>query len=78
MNRLNAYSRRLAAKASALSLALAAPVAFAQSTGGAIDVTGIVAKIEAQLGPIGLIGMAVLGVVVALVAFVWVRRSIRG
>lgn len=56
--------------------AMAAP-AFAQETGG-IDVTDIVAKINAQVGPVGLIGSAILVVVVGIAAFRWVRRAISG
>jgi|GEM_PF-3234001 len=58
-------------------VAVAMPlVASAQEAGdGAIDVGPTVAKIVAQLGPIGLIGTAILGVVVAIAAFKWIRRA---
>jgi len=41
-----------------------------------IDVTGIVTEIGAQAAPIGLIGVAVLGIAVALKAFKWVRAAL--
>jgi len=59
----------------AMASAMTAPAAFAQAT-DAVDVSVVTAKITAQLGPIGLIGVAVLGVVVAIMAFKWVRRSL--
>ena len=49
--------------------------AFAQAT-NAVDVSDVITKIGAQLGPIGLIGVAVLGVVVAVKAFKWVRGAL--
>ncbi|MDD5333646.1 MAG: major capsid protein [Rhodoferax sp.] len=52
---------------------LGAP-AFAVGT--AIDVTGPVADITAQLAPVGLVGGAVLGVFVAVKAYHWVRRAL--
>lgn len=55
--------------------AVATSPAFAQSN-GAVDVSDVLTKIGAQLGPIGLIGVAVLGVVVAVKAFQWVRRAL--
>ncbi len=61
--------------ASAAAATITTSPAFAQST-GAVDVADVVAKIGAQLGPIGLIGVAVLGVVVAVKAFQWVRRAL--
>lgn len=54
-------------------LALAAVASAAQAA--PIDVTGTVTAITDALVPIGLIGAAVLGVVVALKAFHWVRRA---
>lgn len=61
-------------------LALLAAVALASMQSQAamaagIDVTGTVTAITDALIPIGLIGAAVLGVVVALKAFHWVRRA---
>jgi hypothetical protein len=59
----------------ALSGALASSAgAFAQST-GAVDVTSTVSTISAQLTPIAAVGGAVLGVIVAIKAYKWVRRA---
>lgn len=49
--------------------------AGAAASAAAIDVTAVVTDIGAQLVPIGLIGLAVLGVFVAIKAFQWVRRA---
>lgn len=43
----------------------------------AVDVADVVADIGAQSGPIGLIGGAVLLIVVAVAAFKWVRSALR-
>ena len=62
-------------------LALAAIPAFFFATGAhaaAIDVGDVVTEIGAQVGPIGLIGSAILLVIVAIAAFGWVRRALRG
>lgn len=64
-----------AAGAGALVAASVGNLAHA-AAGDSIDVTGVVAKIDAAIGPIGLIGAAVLLVVVAIAAFKWVRRAI--
>ena len=42
----------------------------------AVDVSATVTDIGAQLVPIGLIGIAVLGIFVAVKAFKWVRRAL--
>lgn len=42
----------------------------------AVDVSDVVTTITAQLGPIGLIGVAVLGVMVAIKAYKWVSRAL--
>lgn len=55
--------------------ALTAGSAMAQSTG--VDVAGIVTEITGAKASISTIGIAVLGVVVALAVFAWVRRAIR-
>ena len=47
-----------------------------QAFAAAVDVSGTVTTIGEQLVPIGLIGVAVLGVFVAVKAFKWVRRGI--
>ncbi|KZT17010.1 hypothetical protein A1D30_05820 [Acidovorax sp. GW101-3H11] len=71
MNRFNTQTRKFAALAAAGALALATNAAHA-----AIDVTSVVAEIDDTIAPIGLIGAAVLLVVVAVAAFKWVRRAI--
>jgi len=71
MNRINAQTRRFATAAAAGALALAQLPAHA-----AIDVSGVVTEIGDTVAPIGLIGSAVLLVVVAIAAFKWVRRAI--
>lgn len=71
MNRINTQTRRFAAAAAAGALALATVPAHA-----AIDVTAVVSEIGDTVAPIGLIGAAVLLVVVAIAAFKWVRRAI--
>ena len=45
------------------------------SMASAVDVTDVVADIEAQLAPIAAIGAGVLLVLVAIKAFKWVRRA---
>ncbi|MDL5037526.1 major capsid protein [Comamonas sp. Y6] len=63
-----------------LKSALLAIPAFAAATGAhaaAVDVTGVVSDIAAQAGPIGLIGSAVLLIIVAVAAFKWVRGALR-
>lgn len=42
----------------------------------AIDVTAVVTDISAQLVPVGLIGLAVLGIVVAIKGYKWVTRAV--
>jgi hypothetical protein len=70
MNRINAQTRRFATAAAVGALALA------NNAHAAIDVTGVVSEINDTVAPIGLIGAAVLLVVVAVAAFKWVRRAI--
>ena len=66
----------------AIKAALVAIPAYALATGSAmaeaIDVTAVVTDVKAQIPSIVSIGGAVLLVIVALVAFTWVRRSIKG
>lgn len=58
-----------------LLLAMVASVATVPAMAAAIDVSAVVTEISAQLAPIGLLGSAVLLIVVALKAFQWVRRA---
>lgn len=55
---------------------LAMAVGATASQAAAIDVTAIVTDIGNQLAPIGLIGIAVMGVMVAVKAFRWVRSAL--
>jgi len=55
---------------------LAMAVGATASQAAAIDVTAIVTDIGNQLAPIGLIGIAVMGVTVAVKAFRWVRAAL--
>lgn len=70
MNRFNTQTRRFATATAVGALALA------NNAHAAIDVTGVVSEIGDTIAPIGLIGAAVLLVVVAIAAFKWVRRAI--
>lgn len=60
-------------------LALMAIPAFAMSQAQAqgIDVSGIVTDIGNQKASVSDIGMVILGVVVAIACFAWIRRSIK-
>lgn len=60
-------------------LALVAIPAFvaASAQAAAVDVSGVVADIGDQIGSVSDIGMAILGVVVAIACFMWIRRSIK-
>lgn len=50
--------------------------ATASANAGAIDVTSVVTDIAAQAAPVGLIGAAVLLLVVGIKAFKWVRAAL--
>ena len=52
-----------------------AGASLASATSTAVDVTATVTSIADQLVPIGLIGTAVLAVIVAVKAFKWIRRA---
>ena len=71
MNCVNTTTRRLAQAAAAGALVLAS-----QANAAAIDVTDVVADIEAQAAPIALIGAAVLILFVGIKAFKWVRKAL--
>lgn|GEM_PF-3783442 len=60
-------------------LALLAIPAFAAASAqaAAVDVSSVVADIGDQVGSVTNIGMAILGVVVAIACFMWIRRSIK-
>lgn len=55
--------------------ALAAGALVASSNASAIDVTSVVSEISGTVATVGLIGAAVLLVIVAIKAFQWVRRA---
>ncbi|UXB38961.1 phage coat protein [Stenotrophomonas maltophilia] len=63
-----------AALAAVATSALVSAPAFA-SGGGGVDVGDVVSAINAALGPIGQIGVAVLSVMVAIKVYKWVRRA---
>lgn len=63
-----------AASKTAAVVALATAGASAQAA--AVDVAAVVTDIGAQAAPIGLIGAAVLLIVVAVKAFQWVRKAL--
>lgn len=58
-----------------LMLALVSPFAFASGGGGGVDVSAVVSAIEGAAGPIAAIGVAVLGILVAIKVYKWVRRA---
>ena len=70
-------AQNLLAKVGALSLAVGAAV-VSHPAMAAIDVADVVTEIEGTKAPIGLVGVSVLGVIVAIAAFGYVRRAIRG
>jgi hypothetical protein len=70
MNRFNMQIRALSTAAALGALALV------NNAHAAINVTDVVTEINDTVAPIGLIGAAVLLVVVAVAAFKWVRRAI--
>ena len=56
--------------------AVAAAVAAVSAQAAGIDVTATVTTISDQLGPIGMIGAAVLGITVAIKAYHWISRAL--
>lgn len=70
MSRFNARALRIpAAAGAALALSSAANAA-------AVDVASVVTDIGAQAAPVGLIGAAVLLLIVGIKAFKWVRAAL--
>lgn len=57
------------------AFALAMFSGFASAAGTAITVTDVTDTITAQVAPVGLIGAAVLGLIVVVKAWKWVRRA---
>lgn len=70
MNKLNAQTLRFAAVAAAGALAVSG------ANAAAIDVADVVTDISAQATPVGLIGAAVLLLIVGIKAFKWVRAAL--
>lgn len=62
------YGARVVAGGSALAFS-------AVSSAAAVDVADVVTDIGAQLVPVGLIGSAVLLLIVGIKAYKWVRRA---
>lgn len=71
---LQKFSSKLAALSTALMFALVTPFAFAGG-GGGVDVGDVVTAIEGAAQPIAAIGVAVLGILVAIKVYKWVRRA---
>lgn len=71
---LKALKGKSAALAAVGTAALVSAPAFA-SGGSGVDVGATVSAINAALGPIGQIGIAVLGVLVGIKVYKWVRRA---
>lgn len=71
---LQKFKTKFGALTAALMLALFAPAAFAAG-GGGVDVSEVVSAIEGAAGPIAAIGVAVLGILVAIKVYKWVRRA---
>lgn len=58
------------------ALVVGAAMASASNTASAaIDVSAIVTEINGVVAPVGLIGVAVLTLIVAIKAYKWVRRA---
>lgn len=60
----------------AITLASAASL-LATATAHAVEVTELVTEIGAQKASVSTIGMTILGVIVAIVCFNWIRRAIK-
>lgn len=71
-NAMKRYGAKIATAGTSLAIS---GMALAQDAG--VDVTPVVAEISASKTSIGLIGTTVLGVIVALAVFVWIRRAIK-
>lgn len=71
-NAMKRYGAKIATAGTSLALS---GMAMAQDAG--VDVTPVVTEITASKASIALIGTTVLGVIVALAVFVWIRRAIK-
>lgn len=72
---LKALKGKSAGLAAVGTAALVSAPAFASGGGTSVDVGAVVSAINAALGPIGQIGVAVLGVLVGIKVYKWVRRA---
>lgn len=72
-NAMKRYGAKIATAGTSLALS---GMALAQDATG-VDVTPVVAEISGSKASIALIGTTVLGVIVALAVFVWIRRAIK-
>lgn len=70
MNAMKRYGAKIAAAGTGLMLS---GLAMAE----AIDIGPVVVEIDASKVAVAAIGTAVLGVIVSIAVFVWVRRAIR-
>lgn len=50
---------------------------FGTAHAAAVDVAAAVADIGAQAAPVGAIGLAILGITVAVAAFMWLKKGIK-
>jgi len=58
-----------------LLFAVLSVLGFIETASAAVDVTATVTEITGALTPIGLIGVAVLSVIVGIKIYKWVRRA---
>jgi len=70
----SALKGKVVAATAVASAALFSAPAFAGG-GGGVDVGDVVTSINGALAPIGLIGVAVLSVMVGIKVYKWVRRA---
>lgn len=72
---LKALKGKGAALSAVATTALVSAPAFASGGTTTVDVGAVVSAINAALGPIGQIGVAVLSVLVGIKVYKWVRRA---
>lgn len=71
-NAMKRYGAKIATAGTSLALS-----GMALAEGAGVDVAPVVTEINASKTSIALIGTTVLGVIVALAVFVWIRRAIK-
>ena len=74
MNKMFNVVKRARSAVVAVPLAVGA---FAARAADALDVSPLVTDISAQKTNVGTIGMAILGIIVAIACFMWIRRCIK-